>query len=122
MTFTHIEFRSRRVLYQTAHVIEKDSALKESKMLYDSLRELTLRMPSIVVKRKLNDTQRVLTAKTRKLKALSAEVHAKQTDAKEMEMNLEVLSRELFEANQKLLRERRENHKLRSELEAIRQH
>lgn len=63
----------------------------------------------------------MLTAKTRKLKTLSAEANAKDLDGKVKEFSLQVMKRDLFDSKQCLLKEKREKHKIRIELEMLRQ-
>lgn len=73
------------------------------------------------VKEQLSYTRRALTAKTRSIKALSAEANAKDQEVKQKDVNLENLRRDLLEKKQKLLCEKRDKHKLKLQLDAIKQ-
>lgn len=65
--------------------------------------------------------QRALTAKTRAFKSMSAEANAKELDSKVKEFSLQVMKRDLFDSKERLLKEKREKQKVRSDLNALRQ-
>lgn len=52
---------------------------------------------------------------------MSAEANAKDLDNKVKEFTLQVMKRDLFDSKQKLVKEKREKHKFKTELEIIRQ-
>lgn len=52
---------------------------------------------------------------------MSAEANAKELDSKVKEFSLQVMKRDLFDSKERLLKEKREKQKVRSDLNALRQ-
>lgn len=71
------------------------------------------------VKQQLCYTRRALTAKTRKIKALSAEANIKDHVIKLKDTNLKQLRDDLMHKKQNLLCEKRDKQKLKTQLDAI---
>lgn len=72
-----------------------------------------------MMKEQLSYTRRALTAKTRTIKALSAEANVRDREVKLKDMNIETLRRDLFDKKQVLLREKRDKHKLKLQLDIL---
>lgn len=113
-------FVHRRVLYQTAIRIEKDNALRQSTMLCETLKSAVDQFASNEnAKQQLCFMRRTATAKSRRIKALAAESHAKDDEIQRRDQMLTELRTDLFDKKQNLLREKRDKQKLQSQLDAI---
>lgn len=100
--------------------MRKDHALRDLHTLYGSLQSTICDLShSAETKRQLNATRRALTAKTRKLKVLTAEAEAREKEAKRKDLNLETLKREVVEKKQTILKEKRDKQKLKLHLDVI---
>ncbi|XP_313461.5 cilia- and flagella-associated protein 58 [Anopheles gambiae] len=114
-----VQTLQRRVLYQSVTVSEQEKTLQQSGKMYDALKEVVEKLPSHKVKERLSATQRALTARTKKLKALAAEIRIKELDSKSKDCTLEQLKQALLETKKELVKEKREKIKL---VENIRGH
>lgn len=85
----------KRILNQTVQATDRENDLHEYQNLYDSLKNFVLKIPGHDMKERLNSTQRTLTAKTRKMKALAAELNTKEEEIKIKEMSMEELKKSL---------------------------
>lgn len=113
-------FHFRRILFQTAVVVEKENALRQSNFLYNALNSAMQQFSDAdKVKQQLCYTRRALTAKTRKIKALSAEANIKDQEIKLKDTNLKQLREDLMNKKQNLLCEKRDKQKLKTQLDAI---
>ena len=100
-----VQTLQRRVLYQSVNVSEQEKTLQQSGKLYDALKEVVEKLPSHKVKERLSATQRALTARTKKLKALAAEIRIKELDSKSKDCTLEQLKQALLETKKELVKE-----------------
>ncbi|KAL1376627.1 hypothetical protein pipiens_004341 [Culex pipiens pipiens] len=107
-----VQTLQRRVLYQSVTVQEKEKTIEESEKMYGELKEVVEKLPHQKMKEQLCATQRVLTARTKKLKALSAEIRIKEVDSKSQECLLDELKKSLLETKKELVREKRDKQKL----------
>uniref|UniRef100_A0A182QYH8 Cilia- and flagella-associated protein 58 central coiled coil domain-containing protein n=1 Tax=Anopheles farauti TaxID=69004 RepID=A0A182QYH8_9DIPT len=114
-----VQTLQRRVLYQSVTVSEQEKTLQQSEKMYDALKEVVEKLPSHKVKERLSATQRALTARTKKLKALAAEIRIKELDCKSKDCTLEQLKQALLDTKKELVKEKREKIKL---VENIRGH
>lgn len=112
----------RRVLYQTAIRIEKENALRHSSELCEILKSAIEQFSTDnSAKQQLCLMRRAATAKSRQIKALSAESHVRDNEIKRKDQMLEELRTDLFDKKQILLREKRDKQKLQSQLNAIKE-
>lgn len=100
-----VQTLQRRVLYQSVTVQEKEKTIEESEKMYGELKEVVEKLPHQKMKEQLCATQRVLTARTKKLKALSAEIRIKEVDSKSQECLVDELKKSLLETKKELVRE-----------------
>ncbi|XP_055588238.1 cilia- and flagella-associated protein 58 [Uranotaenia lowii] len=107
-----VQTLQRRVLFQSVTVTQQEKTIDESEKMYGGLKEVVEQLPNQKMKEQLCTTQRVLTAKTKKLKALAAEVRAKEMDTKSQECLVEELKKSLLETKKELVKEKREKQKL----------
>lgn len=115
--------QTRRVLYQTAIRIEKENALSQSRILCETLKSAVDQFADNEnAKQQLCFMRRKTTAKSRRIKALSAESHAKDNEIKRRDQMLAELKADLFEKKQILLREKCDKQKLQNRLETIKDH
>lgn len=120
----HIEccfsFFFRRILFQTSVTVEKEKALRQSNLLYNALNSAMQQFCDVdKIKQQLCYTRRALTAKSRKIKALSAEANIKDQEIQFKDSNLKELREDLTNKKQHLLCEKRDKQKLKSQLSAI---
>ncbi|XP_058812314.1 cilia- and flagella-associated protein 58-like [Topomyia yanbarensis] len=107
-----VQTLQRRVLYQSVTVSEQEKTIKQADKVYGELKEVVEKLPHQKMKEQLCATQRALTARTKKLKALSAEIRIKETDSKSQECMVEELKKSLLETKKELVNEKREKQKL----------
>ncbi|XP_058456999.1 cilia- and flagella-associated protein 58-like [Malaya genurostris] len=107
-----VQTLQRRVLYQSVTVSEQEKTIKESEKVYGELKEVVEKLPHQKMKEQLCATQRALTARTKKLKALSAEIRIKESDSKSQECLVDELKKSLLETKKELVNEKREKQKL----------
>ncbi|XP_055547011.1 cilia- and flagella-associated protein 58 [Wyeomyia smithii] len=107
-----VQTLQRRVLYQAVTVSEQEKTIEESGKVYGELKEVVEKLPHHKMKEQLCATQRALTARTKKLKALSAEIRIKENDSKSQECMVEELKKSLMETKKELVKEKREKQKL----------
>ncbi|XP_050100287.1 cilia- and flagella-associated protein 58-like [Anopheles aquasalis] len=117
-----VQTLQRRVLYQSVTVSEQEKTLQQSEKMYDTLKEVVEKLPSHKVKERLSLTQRALTARTKKLKALAAEIRIKELDCKSKDSTLDQLKQALLETKKDLAKEKREKIKLVENLRGHRTH
>lgn len=107
-------------MFQTAVAVEKDTALRQTNVLYNALKSAMQQFSDVEnVKQQLCYTRRTLTAKTRKIKALSAEATVKDQEIKIKDANLKELREDLINKKQTLLCEKRDKQKLKTQLDTI---
>lgn len=100
--------------------VEKEHALRQSNLLYNALNSAMQQFCDVdKIKQQLCYTRRALTAKTRKIKALSAEANIKGQELKLKDTNLKELREDLTNKKQNLLCEKRDKQKLKSQLNTI---
>lgn len=111
----------RQVLSQTANALKKENALRQTNKVCNILKS-TIKdyADAETIKQELCYTRRALTAKVRKVKALSAETNIKDRELKEKDSNLQQLRRDLCDKKEVLLREKRDKQKLKNQLLVIR--
>nr|XP_029713268.1 cilia- and flagella-associated protein 58-like [Aedes albopictus] len=107
-----VQTLQRRVLYQSVTVSEQEKTINESDKMYGELKEVVEKLPHHKMKEQLCTTQRALTAQTKKLKALSAEIRIKEIDSKSQECLVDELKKSLLETKKELVKEKREKQKL----------
>ncbi|XP_055619177.1 cilia- and flagella-associated protein 58 [Toxorhynchites rutilus septentrionalis] len=107
-----VQTLQRRVLYQSVAVSEQEKTIDESKKMYGELKQVAEKLPHQKMKEQLCVTQRSLTARTKKLKALAAEIRIKESDCKSQECMVEELKKSLLETKKELVKEKREKNKL----------
>lgn len=115
--------------------VEREGALQESHNLYMSLKQFMMKLPDHTVVEKLTATkvntksysegmyiaklsflQRALTAKTRKMKALAAELKCNEMDDKDAEQGIQELQATILELRQQLIKQKKDNQRLRERL------
>lgn len=100
--------------------VEKENALRQSNLLYNALNTAMLQFCDVdKIKQQLCYTRRALTAKNRKIKALSAEANIKDEEIKLKDTNLKELREDLTNKKQHLLCEKRDKQKLKTQLDVI---
>lgn len=110
----------RRILFQTAVAVGKENALRQSNLLYNALKSAMQQFSDVdKVKQQLCYTRRALTAKTRTIKALSAEADIKDQEIKLKDTSLKQLREDLVNKKQSLLYEKRDKQKLKTQLDTI---
>ncbi|XP_062541404.1 cilia- and flagella-associated protein 58 [Armigeres subalbatus] len=107
-----VQTLQRRVLYQSVTVSEQEKTINESDKMYDELKQVVEKLPHQKMREQLCATQRALTARTKKLKALTAEIRVKETDSKSQECLVDELKKSLLETKKELVKEKREKQKL----------
>lgn len=107
-----IQSLQKRLLQQTVYATEREEALHETHKLYNSLKDFLLKLPTENVKERLSTTQSTLVMKNKKLKALTAELNAKDIDEKLNECKIEELKTKLTETKKELMKEKRVKNKL----------
>ncbi|XP_005180606.1 cilia- and flagella-associated protein 58 [Musca domestica] len=116
-----IQFLRRQLLHYNVTNLEQERALKESQRLYSTLKEFIVKLPSIKIKEELNEVKSALSLKTRKLKALKAEISVKSIEEKSHIVELEELKNDLTKVKNQLLNERKSKEKLLQERQTIMQ-
>lgn len=107
-------------MFQTSVAVQKDNALRQSNVLYNALKSAMQQCSDVdKIKQQLCYTRRVLTAKTRTIKALSAEANIRDHEIKLKDTNLKQLREDLVNKKQSLLYEKRDKQKLKTQLDAI---
>lgn len=110
----------RRILTQTAVAVEKDDALRQTNEMCNVLKTTMQEFADAeTVKQELCYARRALTAKIRKVKALSAETNVKDREIKAKDTDLKQLRRDLCNKKEILLREKRDKQKLKNQLDTI---
>lgn len=110
----------RRILFQTSVAVQKENALRQSNLLYNALKSAMQQFSDVdKIKQQLCYTRRALTAKTRTIKALSAEANVRDHEIKLKDTNLKQLREDLVNKKQSLLYEKRDKQKLKTQLDAI---
>ncbi|XP_065074550.1 cilia- and flagella-associated protein 58 [Ochlerotatus camptorhynchus] len=107
-----VQTLQRRVLYQSVTVSEQEKTIQESDKMYGELKQVVEKLPHQKMKEQLCATQRALTARTKKLKALSAEIRVKEIDSKSQECLVEELKKSLLETKKELVKQKRDKLKL----------
>lgn len=97
-----VQTLQKHILSQSAVAVNRENEMENFQALYDSLKMFVLKIPSHDVKERLNSTQRSLTARTKKVKALSAELNTKEDDLKVKECLVEHLKNELQKTKNEL--------------------
>lgn len=106
---------------QTANAVEKENALRQTSEVCNILKSTFKDYADAeTIKQELCYTRRALTAKMRKVKALSAETNIKDRELKDKDSDLKQLRRDLCDKKEVLLREKRDKQKLKNQLLAIR--
>uniref|UniRef100_A0A336LZT7 CSON006434 protein n=1 Tax=Culicoides sonorensis TaxID=179676 RepID=A0A336LZT7_CULSO len=85
----------KRILNQSVEATDRENDLHEYQNLYASLKGFVLKIPGHDIKERLNSTQRSLTAKTRKIKSLAAELNTKEEEIKLKDISIEDLKKNL---------------------------
>lgn len=97
------------------HATEREEALQETHKLYGALKDFLLKLPTENVNERLSATKSALVTKNKKLKALTAELNAKDMDEKMQECKIEELKTKLTETKKELIKQKREKDKLAQE-------
>jgi hypothetical protein len=92
-------------LSKTALSADLECKLKESQKTFFSLKDATKKLPDPTVKQRLNSTQRALTGRTRKLKALIAELNIMENEVKSKDCLLDEIKKDLTDTKKELLKE-----------------
>lgn len=100
-----VQTLQRRVLYQSVTVSDQEKTIQDSDKMYGELKQVVEKLPHQKMKEQLCATQRALTARTKKLKALSAEIRVKENDSKSQECLVEELKKSLLETKKELVKE-----------------
>lgn len=90
--------------------------MQEAHNLYMSLKQFMLKLPDQSVREQLNETKRALSVRTRKMKALAAEVRCGQLDDRALEMNVQNYQVTILELRQQLVKQKRDNQRLRERM------
>ncbi|XP_051778573.1 cilia- and flagella-associated protein 58-like [Erpetoichthys calabaricus] len=100
-------YLEKRLIRKTEEVAEKELLLQEKDRLYMELKQVLARHPGLDVAEKIKNYQHTLREKTRKLKALVAELnmHASQTD--DYKREIEKLDKELQTVKKKYITQKR---------------
>lgn len=107
-------------MYQTSVAVKKDNSLRQTNFLYNALKSAMEQFGDVdKIKQQLCYTRRALTAKTRQIKALSAEANIKDHEIKVKDANLKELREDLMNKKQVLLCEKRDKLKLKTQLQTI---
>lgn len=110
----------RRILFQTAVAVHKDKVMRRTNFMYDALKSAMEQFGNVgQIKQELCYTRRALTAKERKIKALSAEASVMDHEIQLKDNNLKELREDLVNKKQILLYEKRDKQKLKAQLDTI---
>ncbi|XP_077102373.1 cilia- and flagella-associated protein 58 [Siphateles boraxobius] len=103
----------RRLIAKTQEVVEKELLLQEKEKLYVELKHILARQPGPEAAEKLQVYQRTLREKTKQLKALTAELNMRESQAEDFKYEMERLAHELQEAKKKYLAQKRKDQEYR---------
>lgn len=85
----------KRVLKQTAVAEDRETYIKESQKMYESLKEFVMKMPGDDTKNKLNSAQHELDTLKKKVKSLCAEIKINEDELKAKDCIVERMKIEL---------------------------
>ncbi|XP_056093105.1 cilia- and flagella-associated protein 58 [Rhinichthys klamathensis goyatoka] len=103
----------RRLIAKTQEVVEKALLLQEKDKLYVELKHILARQPGPEAAEKLQVYQRTLREKTKQLKALTAELNMRESQAEDYKYEIERLAHELQEVKKKYLAQKRKEQEYR---------
>ncbi|KAJ8709573.1 hypothetical protein PYW08_009577 [Mythimna loreyi] len=90
-----LRLTQKKVLAQSETIVLKDRELKETRNLYNAVKNMLELQPSPEIQITLNRTQRALTQRTTKMKCLLAELNMRERQVNDQRLELERVNNEL---------------------------
>ncbi|KAJ0170912.1 hypothetical protein K1T71_013684 [Dendrolimus kikuchii] len=96
-----LRLTQKKVLAQSEVLVLKDRELKETKNLYNAVKDMLALQPSPEIQVTLNKTQRALTQRTMKMKCLIAELSMREKQVSDLRLELDRVNGDLHSFKQK---------------------